>query len=303
LGGPCPDIWRAPANAPTFNVGTILLLTDGSVLAQDAGTRHWWQLTPDSTGRYFGGTWREVRSSHHAPLNFASAVLRDGRVFIAGGEKDSGQPADLCAAELYDPVADRWSDLPTPAGWNAIGDAPWCVLPDGRVLLGSIRTHSCALFDPDTLTWTETGSNANSNSSGETWTLLPDGSVLTVDCFNHPLTQRYVDGRWIDNGPTDTDLVEYTSKRTGPSMLLANQQVLAIGATGDTSLFKLDQSPPWQPGPKFLSVEHGQLAAKDAPACLLPNGRVLCVAGPWIAARKPMTDLLSFLNSTLTQKS
>jgi hypothetical protein len=94
-----PGTWRLPAAPPTFNVGTMLLLTDGCVLTQDSGTRHWWKLTPDTAGAYVTGTWQSVSSSRNAPLYFASAVLRDGRVLVAGGEENNGQPANLCAAE------------------------------------------------------------------------------------------------------------------------------------------------------------------------------------------------------------
>ena len=73
----------------------MLLLTDGCVLAQDSGTRHWWKLTPDTAGAYVTGTWQRVSSSRNAPLYFASAVLRDGRVLVAGGEENNGQPANL----------------------------------------------------------------------------------------------------------------------------------------------------------------------------------------------------------------
>ena len=88
--------------AAPFAVGTMLLLTDGSVLAQEAGAQRWWRLFPDANGDYPTGAWIQAASSHSAPLYFASAVLRDGRVFIAGGEySNNGRaPVDLCTAEI-----------------------------------------------------------------------------------------------------------------------------------------------------------------------------------------------------------
>jgi hypothetical protein len=41
-----------------------------------------------------------------APLYFASAVLRDGNVFCAGGEYNAGAQLDILTAEIYDPVTD-----------------------------------------------------------------------------------------------------------------------------------------------------------------------------------------------------
>ena len=47
-------------------------------------------LAPDDTGSYVNGTWTQVASapSGYAPLFFGSAVLKDGKVVIQGGESD-----------------------------------------------------------------------------------------------------------------------------------------------------------------------------------------------------------------------
>jgi hypothetical protein len=272
----------------------MLLLTDGSVLAQDAGTAFWWRLYPDRAGRYGQGEWRRTADSANAPLYFASAVLKDGQVFVAGGEYSNNEStaSDLRTAEIYDPVAETWRSLTTPDGWSKIGDAPCCVLNDGRVLLGNIDAGPCAIWDPASEAWSAAGAKANDSSNEETWTLLPDGSVLTVDCFGQvdgqgSTSERFVKGAWIDNGATPAPLVETASIEIGPAILLPDGTVFAIGATGNTARFKPNVDPDkpgeWKPGPDVpLGGKEGltPLAAKDAPACLLPNGRVLCAVGP-----------------------
>jgi hypothetical protein len=85
-------------------------------------------------------------------------VLKDGRVFVAGGEYNVVSQVDLLTAQIYDPVADSWTVLPTPPAWNNIGDASGCVLPDGRVLLGDINSKRTAILDPITKTWSVGGS-------------------------------------------------------------------------------------------------------------------------------------------------
>jgi hypothetical protein len=81
-------------------------------------------------------------SGPNSPLYFASAVLKDGRVFVAGGEYNDGQQVQLLAAEIYDPMADSWTVLSTPSGWSKIGDAPCCAarlvqeFPNAFVLFG-----------------------------------------------------------------------------------------------------------------------------------------------------------------------
>ncbi|MGZ7036033.1 MAG: kelch repeat-containing protein, partial [Ilumatobacteraceae bacterium] len=136
--------WQSLVNQPTFGAGTMLLLTDGSVLCHDEsnnGTNHWYALSPDSTGDYRNGTWRQLADGPNSPLYFACSVLADGRVFIAGGEYNNGAQVELLAAEIYDPQADSWTTISTPPGWTEIGDAPSVLLPDGRVLLCDIGSN------------------------------------------------------------------------------------------------------------------------------------------------------------------
>jgi len=265
----------------------MLLLTDGTVMCQNSGTSHWWKLTPDINGSYVNGTWSALADGPNAPLYFASAVLRDGRVFVAGGEYNNGVTAELLAAEIYNPVTNTWTALPTPPGWTAIGDASSCALPDGRVMLGYLFDSRCAIYDPVTNTWTAAANKNNASSSEETWTLLPDQTILTVNCPGHPGTQKYVIGanQWVNCPNTPFDLVESASIEIGPAVLLPDGRLFAVGATNHSALYTMppnaNQPGTWANGPTFpLPAGVSVLGAKDAPGCLLPNGLVLCVAGP-----------------------
>ena len=276
--------WTALTNQPTFNASTMLLLTDGTVMCQAEGAASWWRLTPDSNGSYVHGTWSALADMHNSREYYASAVLRDGRVVVAGGEySDAGGDTDK--AEIYDPAANTWTSIGNP-GWGQIGDAAACLLADGRLLAGNLTDGRTAIYDPVANTWTATGSMA-ARSNEETWTLLPDGSVVTVSCANHPNAERYIpsSGSWISAGSTPVELVQASSIEIGPAPLLPDGRVFAVGATGKTAIY----TPPgnstgtgsWAAGPNFPVDTLGRpLKAKDAPGCLLPNGRVLCVAGP-----------------------
>ena len=286
--------WTAVKNSPPFPVSTMLLLTDGSIFCQAINTNQWWRLRPDSSGSYSSGSWAQAAPAPNAPLYYASATLGDGTIFVAGGEDNQGREnVDLCTAEIYDPLADRWTTIDTPTGWKKMGDAPCCVLPDGKVLLGSIEDDKCALYDPKEKTWSVAGRKSNQNSNEETWTLLPDGSVLSVDCNGHPATERYVKGNWqpagdiplASIGGKSVDLVEDSSIEVGPAILLYNGSVFAVGATGATAIYMPGPNPSvsgqWQSGlPLPTDINGRQLGAKDAPAALLPDGRVIFVAGP-----------------------
>ncbi|HLB86013.1 MAG TPA: hypothetical protein VJK29_00025 [Terriglobales bacterium] len=277
--------WQPLSNQPPFNASTMLLLTDGTVMSQESGGKNWWRLTPDASGSYVTGTWSPLAPMRNTRLYYASAVLRDGRVFVAGGEYSDGG-GELAAAEIFEPLFDYWTSVPPPPGWTAIGDAPCCVLPDGRLLLGSIEDTRTAIFDPMLGTWTA-GPNKDDSSSEETWTLLPDETVLSVECANHPRAEKYVAPaeRWVSAAPLPVELVQSSSIEIGPAVLLPDGRVFAIGATGHTAIYTPpnvgDQPGSWIIGPDFPRDGNANLmGAKDAPAALLPNGNVLCVAGP-----------------------
>lgn len=277
--------WQALTHQPTFRASTMLLLTDGAVMVQEEAGSAWWRFSPDEFGDYVEGTWSPLSKMKNTREYFASAVLADGRVFVAGGEYSDGG-GDLGAAEVYDPVWDSWTSLPIPNGWTNIGDAPCCVLPDGRVLLGSIFTTATAIYDPHSNTWTSTATKDDA-SSEETWTLLPDETVLCAECSNHPKTEKYVAAadKWVTAGVTTADLVQASSIEIGPAILLPDGRVFALGASGHTALYTpppiANQPGIWTAGPDIPVDTLGRLMkAKDAPACLLPNGRVLFAVGP-----------------------
>lgn len=192
--------WQSLTNQPTFSAGTMLLLTDGSVLCHDepnsggtTGTTHWWRLVPDITGSYVNGTWQQAADSPWAPLYFACSLLRDGRVFIAGGEYDSDNvQREVATSAIYDPVANSWSSISAPGGWANIGDAPSAVLADGRVLLGDIFGRRSAVYDPAANAWTAAATKDDPRCTEETWVILPDETVLAIECDNQPKAEKYV---------------------------------------------------------------------------------------------------------------
>ena len=57
--------WTPLTNQPDFlldGAANPILLTDGTVLVQDAGFPDWWRLTPDNKGSYVNGTWTQIAS-------------------------------------------------------------------------------------------------------------------------------------------------------------------------------------------------------------------------------------------------
>ncbi len=277
-----------------------MLLTDGTVLVQGYQDQDWYKLTPDINGSYINGTWTQVASlaSNYDPYAMAEAVLADGRVLIEGGEYNFGSFSFTNLGAVYDPVANTWTPLTPPPGWDYIGDSPCAVLPNGNFIIGRKFDMQMAELDPHTMTWTALGSSGKSDwHAEEGWTLMPDGTLLTVDVLNNPNSERYIpsEQRWVSDGntvanlqgPPEVGCIPYGGGtycppgETGNAVLRPDGTVFATGAihqgarAGHTAIYRPGASPTdpgtWTAGPDFPNGD----SADDNFAVLLTNGKVL----------------------------
>jgi hypothetical protein len=283
--GPTPTL-QALANQPPVGVYLAMLLTDGSVMVQanPTGTpggpsaADFYKLTPDVSGNYAAGTWSHLSPppAGYAPYASGEAVLPDGRVLFVGGEYNQddyhlpfGPTALTNMSAVYDPVADRWTMIPPPPGTPYIGDVPSAVLPNGRFIFGSKLNRSMWSLDPATLTWTAlAGAGKNDAFAEEGFTLLPGGSVLTIDLNARPQSEHYVPARdaWVQDGPTPVTLTSPTGSPGGLTYGPAPVQIVG-GVT-------------YGPGPAGTYFPPGEIG----PAILRPDGSVFAtgasVSGP-----------------------
>jgi hypothetical protein len=282
--------WQALVNQPPFNTSTMILLTDGRVMVQEEATPHWHALTPDKTGSYVNGTWSPLADMSIWRRYYASGTLRDGRVIVVGGEQ-SGGGGDTNRGEIYDPVADAWTPIALPP-WPTVGDASCCLLPDGRLVIGGLTTPECIIYDPVTDTWWPAASKAI-RSNEETWILLPDDTIITAQCWEPYRSERYSvsSNAWKDEGKPPVMLVDPGMHEIGPAMLTYDGKVIFFGAAdvdgnGKTAIY----TPPaiytgtgtWAPGPDIPRVGNQAIVCNDCPAALMPNGKVLVAAAPYV---------------------
>jgi len=297
--------WQPVNNVPNIGAGAMELLTDGSVMVHDESGNngtwgHWWKLTPDINGNYATGTWTQMATmpSNYGPLYFGSAVLPDGRMTVEGGEYNFGSSSWTKLGAIYDPLANAWTPVNPPSGWNNIGDAQTAVLSNGTLMQANCCSKQQALFDAATLTWTATGTGKFDENDEEGWSLLPGGKVLTVDAYvnayNGTATGSEIydpsSGTWSSAGSTIVQLWDSAngcggsgaaSYEEGPMVLRPDGTVFATGANrcaaGHTSVYKVS-SGTWTAGPDFP----GSLNIADGPGVLLPNGKVLVMTSPGI---------------------
>lgn len=280
--------WQKLTHQPTFNTDTALLLTDGTVMMHQYNSNAWWRLTPDITGSYLNGTWTALASMQagYAPLYFASAVLADGRVLVEGGEYNNLVQNETNLGSIYDPVANSWTPVNPPSGWSTIGDSPAIVLPDGTFMMGQggQPSEKQVTFDATTLTWTALTSTLKADGfSEEGFALVPDGSVLTVDCENGTNSELYnpTTQKWASAGSTIVALPNSGGlgivPEMGPLMQRPDGSVVAFGATTHTSTYSTSTGT-WTKGPDFPNSDD----MADGPASLLPDGNVLVYTSPGV---------------------
>ncbi|HUB46942.1 MAG TPA: choice-of-anchor D domain-containing protein [Acetobacteraceae bacterium] len=311
--------WKTLTGVPSFTPDTMLLMTDGTVLVHDTGGQNWYRLKPDASGHYdtASATWSGPFPMANSRQFFASGVLADGRVYVVGGEYFNGSstPNDSPLGEIFDPRTNLWGPLTKPAFFNWVqGDAISCILQDGRVIFGALNTNQTAIWDPAVGTWTEAGTAFGSSaptkvgrSDEETWTLLPDGTVLTVAIASPAYAEKYIPATdtWVPANPMPVELALLSLPDTtvnppvpvnigeiGPAILLPDGRAFCIGATGHTALYTppaiasapgtwaaAHNLPPDTSGNNFNAPNGNIQTAIDAPAVLLPDGKVLLVGG------------------------
>jgi len=280
--------WMPLAHAAPGGINTMLLLSDGSVMAQQYANSNWYRLYPDSTGGYQNGTWTNIAPMNDTRLFFSSAVLKDGRVFVAGGEYGTGG----AKAEIYDPVSNIWTQVNPPAALldptkngQSFKDCSSELLPDGRIMLYPIAagTNATLIYDPTANSWAAGPTPVNNFEA--TWVKLPDDSILTVNSdLSGPggqSSQRYLPSLnlWTNDANLPVDLYAHISccyGEIGPALLLPNGKLIYMGGNTNTAIYTPSGTAgpgTWTNGPAFPAG----LGMADSPGAMMANGKILCV--------------------------
>ncbi len=235
----------------------------------------WDHLYPNAQGSYVGGSWTtEIPAMYDTRTDFSSQLLRDGRLYVAGGEYGTGGSA----GEIYDPLTNLWTRTPAPGA--KVGDACSEILPDGKVLqsLTGTGTHT-VIWDPASNTYAP-GPSTLGNFDEAAWVKLPDQSILQVD-FNSRNSERYIpaQNQWVTDAQVPVSLYDPYGTESGAALLLPNGKAFFLGSPGTTAIYTPsgNASPgTWAAGPAIPDNQ----GTPDAPAAMMVNGKILCAVSP-----------------------
>ena len=295
--------WTPLTNLDSQTLARMALLSDGRVLDAHASSNGGSEiLTPDANGNYVNGTWTIAAGFAPPGGLMAEMVLPDGRVMDIGRATSSGVPN---AGQIYNPLTNTWSSMASFPSQSTFAEGPLMLLPDGRVLAGSISDNNTYIYDPATNTWSNGPAKLYGDSSNhESWTLLPGGSILSYDVNSNAGEAQRLDvsnpdptqWQWVDAGAVPVALEGgiSASLNMGPGVLMPDGRVLQFGRSSNTAIY----TPPtsgdgtngvgsWSAGPVIPNgleaggdglEPGGDDAINSSTAVMLPNGDVLFCA-------------------------
>lgn len=174
------------------------------------------------------------------------------------------------------------------------------------VLIVPVAQHTWGgslIYDPAINTWAAGPTLANGIywQAEAAWVKLPDSSILTIDP-GATSSERYIPSTntWASDSTLPVDI--YNNFEMGTGILLPNGKVFFLGGTGHTILYTPSgtTSPgSWTAGPDIPNSQ-GTL---DAPATMMPNGKVLCIVSPLPTTNYNYTTPTSFYEYDYTTNS
>ncbi|MBS0190155.1 MAG: kelch repeat-containing protein [Phycisphaerales bacterium] len=312
--------WTKVTNNAPSAVNLMLLLSDGTVMcAKNNGStigNGWVRLTPNAAGSYIGGTWTTLASMADTRLYYSAQVLKDGRVFVAGGEYGTG----TAKSEVYNPLTNTWTAAPVPTTLmdpslnSPVTGSAQCfydsnseILPNGNVIVTPVcpkTSRQSLIYNPTTNTWAQ-GPNIfrGSYQDEASWVKLPDDTILTIDPFG-TFSERYnpVSNTWINDGIVPVSLYDSIVFELGGAVLLPNGKAFFLGSTGHTAIYTPTgtTSPgTWIAGPDIPSGK----GTPDAPCAMMVNGKVLCAVSPIPTAANNFPSPTTFYEFDYTSNS
>lgn len=281
--------WTPLTNqAPDPNNGVMILMTDGTVICHTTnggslgdGTI-FDRLTPDSTGSYVNGTWSTINPMITERYSFSSAVLKDGRIYAAGGEYGTDGTQNGWHGEVYNPVTNVWTAATGANSTNVMSDGNCKLIDNGNIIQALVDVPNpvhTVVYNPTTNAYT-TGISTRQGQNESMWLKLPDNSILFVD---EQLTssERYIPSlnQWVADGTVPVSLYDPWGAECGPAWMLPDGRAFFIGGTSTSAYYTpsgTNSAGSWVSGP----APPNGYGMPDAPGAMMPNGKILFACSP-----------------------
>jgi hypothetical protein len=226
---------RTRHTATLLQDGRVLVVGGLTVTLQDGGLFPS-ELTSAEIYDPKADRWSLTAPMDEHRLGHTATRLPDGRVFVAGGQSDSG--TFLKSTEIYEPTQDRWISA-APMAVSRFGHVA-TLTADGDLLVAgglgvepnalNVALTSAELYNPGTNLWVTVAKMLEFHSE-DTATLLQSGKVLVVGAPGQSRAEVYDQARndWTQTGPL-MDRYQHTATR------LPNGRVLIVGGYANGSL-------------------------------------------------------------------
>jgi hypothetical protein len=267
--------WSSPVTLPTVAVNLVLLKDNTLLFYQDGASPTVWDYNKNVFTNI--STAADLFCSGHAALS-------DGRILVVGGYGNGTGSIGIANAEIFDPVKNSWTSVPSMAfkRWYPTATP----LSDGRILVTAgwqTSNHSNAgipeIYDPVANSWTQL---TNANNPFETYPfmfMLGDGRIIHVGGTEYA---------------TDTDILDINTQTwtvvdprvldgSSASMYLPGKIMKAGSATdsqgsgpSSNTTFVLDTT---QPSPAWVQTPSMAYVRSFMNLTELPDGTVLATGG------------------------
>lgn len=251
-----------------------------------------------------GNSWSVANPMSISRASGASVTLQNGKILVIGGVTGNYPSMTVVGScEIYDPNTGNWSAA------GSLNVARWghtaTLLSNGKVLVtgGAVdivssfpTTTSCELYDPNTDTWTLTGSMTGTRHL-HTASLMRDGNVLIAGGFIDISTSTAINtaeiynttlGTWSSIANLNTARGFATSNVIGDGYGIFNYDGYVIVIGGSNNNTAIAQSEIYNPStntwltraPQLLNLTDARFGHTSVN---LDNGKILITGGKKVA--------------------